>query len=74
MSLEQLERQSLELPPDQRAELASRILRSLPPTLLDDDQEGITEALRRNEEMDRDPDASMSHAEFLAAFGKKLAS
>ena len=38
-----------------------------------DDPEGIKEAIRRDEEMDRSPSASLTHDEFLAAFGRKQA-
>jgi hypothetical protein len=69
MLVEELERQSLLLPENQRAELASKILRSLPAILIDDD-EGVEEALRRDAEMDSDPNASVTQEEFLAALGK----
>ena len=45
-----MERLALNLPDTQRAVLAARLLRSLPAVLHDED-EGITEALRRDAEM-----------------------
>ncbi|HMO66870.1 MAG TPA: addiction module protein [Verrucomicrobiota bacterium] len=46
----EMERLALNLPDTQRAVLAARLLRSLPAVLHDED-EGITEALRRDAEM-----------------------
>ena len=69
MSIEEIEKEVLSLPEDQRAGLASRILASLPPVLADEDC-GLTEALKRDAEMDRDPSTSMTIDEFKAAFGK----
>lgn len=69
MTLEKLEREILLLPDSQRAGLAARLLDSLP-GVLSDDSEGIAEALRRDAEMDRDPNASMTFEEFRAALGR----
>ncbi len=69
MSIEELEREILLLPDDQRAGLASKLLDSLPAVLVDDD-EGVAEALRRDAEMDRDPNASMTIEEFRTALGR----
>lgn len=56
----------MRLPEDERARLASKLLGSLPSMLFDED-EGIAEALRRDEELDLDPTQGMSMAEFKAA-------
>jgi hypothetical protein len=44
-------------------------LASLPPAVTDED-DGLAEAIRRDEEMDRDPAASMSVEEFQASMEK----
>ena len=69
MSIEELERQALLLPEDQRAGLASKILNSLPAVLAEED-EGIAEAFRRDAQMDTDPTASMTMEEFRTGLGK----
>ena len=62
-SLIDLEPQVLALPERDRAALASILLSSLPPVLADAD-DGISEALRRDSEMDSDPSVQMTLAEF----------
>jgi putative addiction module component (TIGR02574 family) len=59
MSVEQIAAEALLLPEKERAGLASRLLRSLPPVAFDDD-EGVAEALRREAELDADPTTAMS--------------
>jgi len=59
MSVEQIAAEALLLPEKERAGLASRLLRSLPPVAFDDD-EGVAEALRRDAELDADPTTAMS--------------
>jgi putative addiction module component (TIGR02574 family) len=59
MSVEQIAAEALLLPEKERAGLASRLLRSLPPVAFDDD-EGVAEALRRDAELDADPTKAMS--------------
>ena len=59
MSVEQIAAAALLLPEKERAGLASRLLRSLPPVAFDDD-EGVAEALRRDAELDADPTTAMS--------------
>ena len=51
------------LPDSERASLATQLLRSLPAVLLDDD-DGVAEALRRDAELDANPDASITLAQF----------
>lgn len=67
--LHEIEAQAMALPEDQRAALAAHLLDSLPALLLDDDL-GISEAARRDQEMDRDPSALLSLEEFKKAFGR----
>ena len=59
MSLDQIATEALRLPEKERAGLASRLLRSLPPVACDDD-EGVAEALRRDAELDADCTQAMS--------------
>lgn len=59
MSVDQIASQALRLPEKERASLASRLLRSLPPVAFDDD-EGVAEALRRDAELDADPTQAMT--------------
>lgn len=70
MTLEQLKSQLLELPQDQRAILAATLLGSLP-AVLDDEDEGVSEALRRSNEMDEDPSTEMTWDEVKAGIRKR---
>lgn len=58
-AVEELEKQILELPEEQRALLAASILDSLPGILSDQD-EGVAEALRRDAELDAHPEQALS--------------
>jgi hypothetical protein len=58
-TITEVEKLALDLPGNQRAVLAAHLLESLPPVLYDVD-EGITEALRRDAELDVRPSLSMS--------------
>lgn len=51
VAIEELEKLALELPEKQRAALAASLLDSLPGVLTDDD-EGVSEALRRDRELE----------------------
>ena len=62
-TISELEPQVLALPQRERATLAYILLDSLPPVLVDED-DGVAEALRREAEMDNDPSARMTFAEF----------
>jgi hypothetical protein len=55
----EVETLALNLPETERAVLAAHLLDSLPPVLSDED-EGIGEALRRDSEMDLQPEAALS--------------
>lgn len=55
----EVEKLALDLPEDQRALLAARLLGSLPAVLHDED-EGIAEALLRDAEFDSNPTLGMS--------------
>lgn len=58
-SITEVEKLALDLSDSERAVLAAHLLGSLPP-VLDDADEGFTEALRRNAELDADPQAGIS--------------
>ncbi len=62
----EIERQALNLPDQDRANLADRLIASLPSDFTDDDE--IEEALRRSREMDRYPSRAISHEEFFKFF------
>ena len=59
MSVDQIAAEALRLSEKERADLASRLLRSLPPVAFDDD-DGVAEALRRDAELDADPSQAMT--------------
>lgn len=69
VTLTEIETLALNLPQSDRAKLVADLLDSLP-WVLDDDDEGVAEALRRSEEMDRDPSVCLTHEEFLKALGR----
>jgi len=62
-SVAEVEKFALELPEQQRAILAVHLLHSLPAPLQDED-EGIAEAIRRNSELDSDPSIGLSIEDF----------
>jgi putative addiction module component (TIGR02574 family) len=62
-TLDQIERLALELPEADRAKLASHLLESLPPGL-DEEDDGISEAIRRDAELDSDPSRGITLEEF----------
>ena len=66
-SLIEIEKTAMQLPENERAQLASRLLSSLPGVLHDED-EGVAEAERRDAELDRDPSKGITLDEFRAAF------
>jgi len=59
MSLQEIEESALKLSETQRAKLAAQLLGSLSPVLTDED-EGVGEALRRDAELDANPDSAMT--------------
>jgi hypothetical protein len=59
MSLQEIEESALKLSEMQRAKLAAQLLGSLSPVLTDED-EGVGEALRRDAELDANPDSAMT--------------
>ncbi|HEX8898140.1 MAG TPA: addiction module protein [Chthoniobacterales bacterium] len=63
----EIEKLALDLPERDRVTLIANLLDSLPP-ILDDEDEGIAEALRRDAELDANPSQAISAAEFDAYF------
>ncbi len=61
----EIEKLALSLPEKERATLATNLLESLPPVLFDED-EGVAEALRRDAEIDSNPDQIISLAQLDA--------
>lgn len=69
VTLEILEAQAMQLPEDQRATLAAYLLDSLP-GILNEDDGGIAEAMRRDAELERDPSTGMTLEQFRKALGR----
>jgi putative addiction module component (TIGR02574 family) len=69
ITLAEIENLALKLPESDRAKLAAELLDSLPGVLVED-EEGLAEAERRSEEMDRNPSVCLTHEEFLKAVGR----
>ena len=59
ISIAEVEKLALDLPEPQRAVLAAHLLDSLP-SVLDDADEGITEALRRDAELEAHPESAIT--------------
>ncbi len=59
ISIAEVEKLAFDLPDSERATLAAHLLGSLPPLLADED-EGTAEALRRDAELDANPQAGLS--------------
>ena len=61
----EIEKLALNLPEKERATLAANLLESLPGVLSDED-EGVAEALRRDAEIEANPDQTISLAQLDA--------
>jgi len=61
--------QAAQLPEKERAMLASEILSTLTP-IFEDDDEGLSEAKRRSQEMDGSPGIGVSWEEMKASLGR----
>ena len=69
VNFSEIQSQAMELTESERARLASNLLSSLRP-ILDDEDEGVAEALRRDAEMDADPSACMTYEEFKRSLAR----
>jgi putative addiction module component (TIGR02574 family) len=67
--VQEIRQQASVLSISEKTELAADLLESLPP-ILDDDDEGVAEARRRDEEMDRDPAASITWEQLRRGLGR----
>jgi len=70
VTLAEIETLVFKLPESERAKLASDLLDSLPGVAFEED-EGLSEAIRRSGEMERDPSVCLTHEEFLKAVGRR---
>jgi hypothetical protein len=67
--VQEIQQQASALSICEKAELAAALLESLPPVLADED-EGLAEAHRREEEMDGVPPAAMTWEELRRGLGR----
>lgn len=63
----ELEKKALSLPKKARGELVSKLIASLGSPFEDEDNDWVEEALRRDREMDDNPESVMTHEEFFAS-------
>lgn len=63
---------ALSLSDSERAQLAEKFIASLPGPFIDDDDDGIDEALRRSREMNENPEMSISFEELDAMIKKRF--
>jgi putative addiction module component (TIGR02574 family) len=64
--------QALRLPDSSRAKLAEKLIASLPSPFVDEDEDWVEEALRRDREMDENPDSVMTHEEFFTSLREHI--
>ena len=69
-TLSSLQAQIMTLPDGARANLASFILQSLPAFYIDEDDDGLAEALRREAEMEADPSMCITFEELKRSVGR----
>ena len=63
---------ALSLSDSERAKLAEKLIASLPGPFIEDDDDGIEEAIRRSREMDEDPTMSISLQELDERIRKRF--
>ena len=61
----EIEEKVLGLSDNERAKLADKLIASLPPDFMDEDE--LEEVVRRDREMDEDPSTVMTHEEFFSS-------
>lgn len=59
--------QALKLPDESRAKLAEKLIASLPSPFVAEDEDWVEEALRRDREVDENPDSAMTEEEFFTS-------
>ena len=67
VTLPEIEQTAMQLPDRERAALAAHLFDSLPSVLHDED-DGVAEAIRRDAELDTDPETGVSLQEFRQSF------
>ncbi|HRP03807.1 MAG TPA: addiction module protein [Opitutaceae bacterium] len=67
--VQELRQQASVLSTSERAELAAELLESLPP-VLDDEDDGVSEAHRRDKDMVRDPKTSITWEQLRREVGR----
>lgn len=58
---------ALKLSDSERAKLAEKLIGSLPSPFVDEDEDWVAEALRRDREMDENPESALTEEEFFAS-------
>ena len=58
---------ALKLSDSERAKLAEKLIASLPSPFVDEDEDWVEEALRRDKEMDENPDSVRTEGEFFTS-------
>lgn len=64
--------QALRLPDSSRAKLAEKLIASLPSPFVEEDEDWVEEALRRDREMDENPDSVMTEEEFFDSLRRHI--
>ncbi len=72
IAVEEVEKLAFGLTEQERAQLAGKLIASLPSPFYDDDDDGVDEALRRSREMDENPEMSLTDEEFMSSFDEYL--
>ena len=67
--VQEIQQQASSLSTREKVALAADLLESLPP-ILDEDDEGIAEACRRDQEMNTNPDASITWEQLRRQLGR----
>ena len=61
------EQLAFQLSDSDRAKLADKLIASLPSPFVDDDEDWVEEALRRDREMDEQPETVLTEEQFFAS-------
>jgi putative addiction module component (TIGR02574 family) len=64
--------QALRLPDSSRAKLAEKLIASLPSPFVEEDEDWVEEALRRDREMDENPESVMTEEEFFTSLRQHI--